>query len=257
MELCLISCNIRFDNPADGQHSWQYRRDFLAQTLLDTNPTIIATQEGRFHQLNELKTLLKDFDLIDQHRSWIGERMYPTIFIRRDIFEFLGSGDSWLSETPEVAGSLSFGSTFPRLMTWAKLQLRNSEQKLLIINTHLDHIKPETRLGQIKVLIQEVKRLMDPTYNLIFMGDFNEGPEGAVRAELMKEIPKLRDSWKLFNTTEETSHHAFKGEMQNGSRIDWILVDEKIEVTSSKMEKCVKDGIYPTDHFPIISKIKL
>ena len=257
MELCLISCNIRFDNPADGQNSWPLRRNFLSQTLLKHSPDLVSTQEGRIQQLGELNSLLKDFELVDQHRSWIGERMYPTIFMKENKFEFLGSGDVWLSETPEVAGSRSFESAFPRLMTWSKLQLKNSEQKFLIINTHLDHVKSETRQGQITVLAQEVRKIWDQQSALIFMGDYNDSPESLVRDILIKEFPRLQDAWRSFNTVEETSHHSFKGETQNGSRIDWILVDERISVLSCEMDKSSADGFYPTDHYPVVCRIRV
>lgn len=257
MNLCLISCNIRFDNPADGQNAWPHRRDFLAGTLLQHSPAIIATQEGRFHQLMELKDLLKDFFIVDNHRSWIGERMYPTIFLLEKYFEFLGSGDVWLSETPTVAGSRSFDSAFPRLMTWAQVQMKDSEQKFLIINTHLDHIKSSTRVEQVKVLAREVKRLWDKQSQLLILGDFNDSPVSEVRQLLLQEFPGLQDAWKLFHQHEETSHHAFMGELDNGSRIDWILLDQKITVTDCQMDKSVKKGHFPTDHFPIVCKIKL
>lgn len=255
MELCLISCNIRFDNPADGQNSWSFRKDFLTKTLLKHRPVLIASQEGRFKQLNDLKSLLQSFDVIDQHRSWIGERMYPTVFIKQANFEYLSSGDYWLSETPDVAGSLSFGSAFPRLMTWAHLQLKNSEKKFLIIDTHLDHVKSSSRISQIRVLIKQVKKLWDKQSHLIIMGDFNDDPNSEVRLLLDKEFG-LIDAWKKFNSTEESSHHAFMGEMQNGSRIDWILVDPRLTIVDCFMDKTVNNGTYPTDHFPIVCKIK-
>jgi endonuclease/exonuclease/phosphatase family metal-dependent hydrolase len=256
MDLCLISCNIRFDNPADGMNSWPCRRDFLAQTLLQHMPFLIATQEGRIHQIHELKDLLKDFELIDQHRSWIGERMYPSLFVRRGQFEYLSSGDLWLSETPEIAESSSFDSAFPRLMTWAKIQIKGTEQKLFIVNTHLDHVKHETRLNQVRVLVQEIKRVWDNQSPLIILGDFNDSPDSQVRKILTDDFSFLQDAWKLFNLTEETSHHAFKGEIQNGSRIDWILIDEKLSIQECQMDKSVLNGLYPTDHYPIICKIK-
>ena len=257
MELCLISCNIRFDNPADGQNSWQHRRDFLCQTLLKHEPSIIATQEGRVHQLNQLKTSLKIFEIAEQHRSWIGERMYPTIFLKQDEFEYLGSGDMWLSETPDIAGSYSFGSAFPRLMTWSKVQIKGQEQNLFIVNTHLDHIKPETRMSQAKVLVEAIKRIWDVNSSLVIMGDFNDSPDSNVREVIMKAFPLLQDAWRMFNFQEETSHHAFKGETQNGSRIDWILVDKKLTVKSCVMDKSSLNGAYPTDHYPIICHIKI
>ena len=257
MELCLITCNIRFDNPADGVNSWTHRRDFLTQTLLKHQPVIIATQEGRSTQLSELKSSLGDYIMIDRHRSWIDERMYPSIFIREGIFDYINSGDHWLSETPEVAGSFSFGSAFPRLMTWAQIQMKVSKKRFTIINTHLDHVKHETRHGQINVLIQEIRKIWDLESSLIILGDFNDSPDSLIRQKLMESFPNLEDAWKLHNSSEETSHHAFKGEMQNGSRIDWILVQNNLTTKKCFMDKSTQNGNYPTDHFPIICQISI
>jgi endonuclease/exonuclease/phosphatase family metal-dependent hydrolase len=255
MKLCLISSNIRFDTPHDGANAWPHRRQNLSQLLLAHRPDIIATQEGRFDQLKDLESLLVDYEIVDQHRSWIKERMYPSFYVKKDSFEMLKSEDLWLSETPEVAGSRSFDSAFPRLMTWMKVQPKNSEVNFLVVNTHLDHIKEATRLGQVKVLASEIKRISDGNSRLVIMGDFNDAPESQVRQILNQEFPHLQDAWKLFNKTEESSHHAFNGECQNGSRIDWILVDQQATVESCIMEKKMTKGAYPSDHFPIVCKI--
>ena len=256
MDLTLVTCNIRFDNPADGDNAWIHRRIFLRDILLSHSPDIIATQEGRYAQLQDLNSLLEEYELIDQHRAWIGERMYPTFFIRKNRFEFMKSEDVWLSETPDVAGSKSFGSAFPRLMTWMKIQPVGSENDLWFVNTHLDHMKEDTRLGQVQVLCCEIKKFWNASDALFIMGDFNTSPEGPVRKLLMKEF-QLQDSWKLFHEHEETSHHAFSGEEPNGNRIDWILADRKVKVLSSELDKNSRDGKYPTDHFPVVAKIRL
>lgn len=257
MNFCFVTSNIRFDNPADGVNAWPHRRIHLASTLLAHKPDIIATQEGRFTQLKDFESLLPHFQIIDQHRSWIKERMYPSFFIRRERFEVIKSGDLWLSETPGVAGSKSFQSAFPRLMTWVRLQVKESEQNLLIVNTHLDHIKEETRIHQVEVLVQEIKRIWKGECPLFIMGDFNDSPDGKVRSLINQELPGLQDAWKVCHHPEETSHHAFNGECQNGSRIDWILLDKKTEVESCVMEKKKMEDRYPSDHFPIICRFKL
>lgn len=256
MDLTLVTCNIRFDNPADGDNSWSHRRLFLRDILLSHSPDIIATQEGRFHQLQDLNSLLEDYDLVDQHRAWIGERMYPTFFVKKKKFELMKSEDIWLSETPDIAGSKSFGSAFPRLMTWMKLQPIGSENDLWFVNTHLDHMKEETRLGQVRVLTGEVKKFWKKEDSLFIMGDFNESPDGNVRKHLEKEFP-LQDAWRNFHSKEETSHHAFLGEEPNGNRIDWIMADKRARVLSAGMDKSNRGGKYPTDHFPVIAKISL
>lgn len=256
MVLTVITSNIRFDNPADQDNSWSHRREFLAQTLLSHSPHLISTQEGRFDQLQDFKNLIPDFEMIDQHRSWIKVRMYPTIFVKKNTFEILKSDDLWLSETPEIAGSSSFESMFPRLMTYAILQLKNSEEKILAVNCHLDHIKQETRVKQVQVLSEQIRKIIDQE-KLIIMGDFNDCPDGPVRTELVSSFPDLVDSWRKFNPQEETSHHGFTGEMGEGKRIDWLMVDGKLEVQSSAMDKSEKAGKYPSDHFPVITKIKI
>ena len=253
MDLTLVTCNIRFDNPADGSHSWPHRRILLRDTLLKHSPHIIATQEGRIDQLKDLESLLENYELIDQHRSWIGARMYPCILVRKDSFEIGKSEDLWLSETPDVAGSLSFESMFPRLMTYVELQLKNTATAFTVVSTHLDHIRQETRVSQATVLSKQLDRIRDLNRKLILMGDFNDAPESPVRSAL----PPLQDAWKIFHTHEETSHHGFKGEMQTGERIDWIMVNEGVEILSCEMDKTVKDGKYPSDHFPVICKIKV
>jgi endonuclease/exonuclease/phosphatase family metal-dependent hydrolase len=257
MKLCLVSSNIRFDNPKDGTNSWPHRRLNLANLLLSHKPDIIATQEGRFDQLKDFESLLKDYRIVDLHRSWIKERMYPPLFIRKEAFEYIKSEDLWLSETPEVAGSFSFESTFPRLMTWMMVQPKNSKTNMLVVNTHLDHVKKETRINQVKVLSQEIKKIWDKKSSLVIMGDFNDAPDSEVRENLMAEFPDLQDSWRLFNSVEETSHHSFSGECQNGSRIDWILLDRSAKVLECLMEKSTFEGQYPSDHFPIVCHISI
>lgn len=257
MNLCLITSNIRFDNPHDGANAWPHRRNKLTNLLLSHAPDIIATQEGRIDQLKEFETLLKDFELIDHHRAWIKERMYPSFYLRRNLFDVIKSEDLWLSETPAIAGSVSFNSAFPRLMTWMKVRPKNSQKELLLVNTHLDHVKQTTRLEQAKVLAQEIGKILDKDSVLIIMGDFNDSPDSEVRKVLTSEFPNLQDSWQLFHEAEETSHHAFSGECQNGARIDWILVDQKIEIHNCLMDKSKPEGSYPSDHFPVVCEIKL
>ncbi len=256
MKLCLISSNIRFDNPADGGNAWPHRRSILAETLLAHAPDVIATQEGRFAQLKDFETLLPGYQIVDHHRSWIKERMYPTFFIRKDTFEILKSEDLWLSETPEVAGSASFGSAFPRLMTALRLQPKGSEVNLVIVNTHLDHVRSETRVAQTKVLVEEVRKHLSPLGALVVMGDFNDSPSSEVRTIIMEAFPKLVDTWRACNNLEETSHHAFSGECQNGARIDWILAENSLAIESSILDKRTINGSYPSDHFPVVCVLK-
>lgn len=258
MDLCFISSNIRFDNPNDHENAWGHRREFLAKTLLKHSPALIGTQEGREPQLRDFHTLLPDFEMATGHRKWIAERMYPTIYFNPQKLSLKASGDSWLSETPSIPGSKSFGSQFPRLMTWGKFEIKNSHRQILLINTHLDHIEETTRVEQAKVLVQEAKNLLTEGMSLIVQGDFNTTPDSEVRKIIINAFPDLVDSWRIFNPVEEASYHSFKGEYDHSMRIDWILVEKNLVVEASFMDRRMTEGDrFPSDHFPVITKFKV
>lgn len=251
MELKIITSNIRFANPNDGIHPWKERRFLLQSIYQSFEVDILATQEGRKEQIKELQSSLTNLKLIDQHRSYIAERMYPCLFVNPDKMEVLESGDIWLSETPALPGSSSFQSAFPRLCVWAKIRLKKTNQEYCLINTHLDYLYQETRIEQIKVLIREIKKINQSP--IIIMGDFNEAPHTIVKTELIEAF-NLKDPWTEKNLPEETSHHGFLGDKARGDRIDWILVPKNFQCTFISIEKRASpEGMYPSDHYPILA----
>ena len=257
MALRLVTSNIRFENPADKEHDWSNRRELLVETLLNFKADGIGTQAGREPQLRNLEDLLPDFEMIDKHRSWIDERMYPSIYINTKSIDVIQSGDIWLSETPHIDGSSSFNSTFPRLCTWAILKLLATDQTFFLINTHLDHVLEETRVNQMKVLLEECSKINVDDHPIILMGDFNSDHDSKVREEIINTWDFLHDPWHTLQLKEDSSFHRFKGVNEDGFRIDWILVDRSIKTHDIYMDKTSKNGIYPSDHFPIMGIFEL
>lgn len=253
-ELKLITSNIRFANPGDGPNDWPHRLPLLSKIFSDFAPDILGTQEGRIEQLSELDVALKNLVLIDSHRSWIAERMYPCLFINPQTISVERSGDVWLSETPYVNGSHSFESAFPRLFTWAEITVIETGVKLMIVNTHLDHILSETRIKQTEVLITEIKKINQRP--LVLMGDFNESPHTEIQKNI-KDAFYLKDPWVEKNYKEETSHHGFLGHKTfEGDRIDWILIPKEFECVDCKMSKhSSSEGLYPSDHYPLLATV--
>lgn len=247
MILKLISSNIRFDNPADENHDWNGRKEVLKQNLLEFEPHLIATQEGRRPQLEDFESMLDGFSMLKKHRDWIEERMYPSTFVTFDL-KALRTGDSWLSETPDIAGSKSFDSTFPRLCNWAEFHIIPKGVEFFFVNVHLDHVQESTRIEQTKVLIEEINKKNTNKLPLIICGDFNSAPNSIIREMLLKEFSQLRDPW---NKEEVSSHHKFNGSKNEGSRIDWFLVDERFHVKDLYFDFREQNGIYPSDHYPL------
>jgi len=251
--LSIVTSNIRYAEPKDEPHSWSNRRDFLAERLLDFGPDLLATQEGRKWQVDEITERLIGLTRIDAHRDWIADLMYPCLFYNEKELTLRESGDIWLSKSPSLVGSRSFGSEFPRLCTWATF-----EERLFAVNVHLDNEHSDTRVHQIRVLLQQIRQLQQITRHALLMGDFNEAPDGPVRATIGEEWPELTDPWLELGLEEESSHHCFGESIDYGSRVDWILsgpslVSQQIFLDKSQTD----DGIYPSDHFILKARFTL
>ena len=75
--------------------------------------------------------------------------------------ELLESGDFWLSETPEVRGSKSWGASLPRVATWAAFAVRGHEGRFAVVNAHLDHLSERARFESAKLLATRANALAD------------------------------------------------------------------------------------------------
>ena len=73
----------------------------------------------------------------------------------------------------------------------------------------------------------------------------------------MKERSNLFDPWIQHKLIEETTFHKFKGKLDEGARIDWIIADKRFKSIGIKINKDNVEGIYPSDHFPVIAKFKI
>lgn len=248
----IISANIRFDNPEDGVLCWEMRLPLLAQLIQSHSPLIVGTQEGRRTQHQELLQALRPLSLCDAHRPWLEERMYPCIYLDQSRAHLDQSGDVWLSASPETPGTKLSGSAFPRLCTWARLRV--SARTLFIINLHLDFLAEDIRLQQARILAAEIRPRLGPNDHLILMGDFNDRPGSKVHRELLALFPELYDPW---TGLEEASHHSFGQVTWESHRIDWILLDERIRCQEIFLDKTRKGKLWPSDHFPLVCRIKL
>lgn len=248
--LSVISSNIRYDEPDDNQHAWENRRDFLVSLLLEYSPDILATQEGKLPQIRDLDDKLTGLSCADSHRGWAGSLMYPCLFYNPTSLTLSDSGDIWLSESPNVEGSRSFGSIFPRLCTWASF-----DEGLLVINVHLDNSSSETRLRQIQVLVEQIAAIKNQIGTTILMGDFNESPDSPVRSFINREWPDLKDPWLELGNAEESSHHHFHEPIDYGSRVDWILTSDSLEAQEILLDKSQSEkGLFPSDHYILKSR---
>ena len=87
-----------------------------------------------------------------------------SIFFRHARFALIAAGGYWLSEQPQVIGSRSWGSTYPRTAAWVRLAERSNGREMRVTVTHLDNVGALARERQARLLVEDgdVARRISP-----------------------------------------------------------------------------------------------
>jgi endonuclease/exonuclease/phosphatase family metal-dependent hydrolase len=265
LEATFASYNIRYENGDDGEwRSWQNRLQRLVKTVRKMNPDVMGIQEGLHGQVADLKMSLSDYDFYGFGRDdgdTAGE--YTAIFFRKSRFmiDTKHRGIFWLSDTPDLAGSMTWGNKIPRICVWAYLIDRTSNRGMTIYNTHWDHQHQVSREKAAKMIasrIDQRERKNDP---VVLLGDFNAA-EGNHAVDFLAGRNQewnnaLTDTFDKLHKSqrERRTLHFWKNHHDGWLKVDHILVSSPVLIESAEI-------IYPengespaSDHFPVRSKI--
>ena len=61
------------------------------------------------------------------------------VLYRTDALRLVESGDFWLSDTPDVVGSITWGNLYPRMVTWGLFESRDDGRRFYLFNTHFPY----------------------------------------------------------------------------------------------------------------------
>lgn len=171
-----------------SERPWTERRTLLADQILYELPAVIGLQEVLDHQLQDLAALLGGrYDYVGVGRD-DGQRAGEAvpIFYRRDLFERVGEPSVehfWLSETPDVPGSISWDASQTRMATLVHLApLGSPREHVHAINTHFDDRGVVSREKASGVILERLAPLMAKGELILLTGDLNsEDSEGGYR----------------------------------------------------------------------------
>lgn len=264
--LTVVTYNIRYANPGDGENVWENRRDAMVRYLAGRNADIIGLQEVEPQQRAFLAQGLSEFDWYGVGRNAEHDQGEGTpIFYRRDRFDRLDMGTFWLSTTPETPGSRGWDAALPRVASWVHLRDRRSGRELLAINTHFDHRGPEARLESSRLLVRRIETLATSggvRRPVVLTGDFNSRPEQAPYAALVAPAPgvsALLDAQHVSRkpaTGGDSTSNAFKA-ISPGAKIDYVFVRDIGAVLTHDIEDPRVDGRFVSDHQPIVVTLEL
>ncbi len=257
-ELVIMSYNLRYASDK-GPNAWPDRRPVMKACIEQYAPDLIGTQEGVYAQLKDLASDLPDYEWLGLGRDGGSRGEFMAVFYRGDRFEPMAFDHFWLSDTPEVIASSTWGNTNRRMVTWVRFKDRQTGREFHFWNTHLDHALQPAREKGAALIRQRIEKLNSPL-PLVLVGDFNAVAGNNPAYDLLLAGDFLRDTWKLAaerRNAEFNSFNGFEAPKKNGLRIDWVLLRGEAEVRATEIGIFAKGDQVPSDHYPIVTWLTL
>jgi len=236
---------------------WRTRLPLVKRLLRRHDPDLLGVQEAKWPQMRDLERALPG------HR-WIGMGLrggtrdqFVAVFYRADRFELLDFDHFWLSDTPHVIGSATWGNRYVRMATWVKLRDRRTGTVLYQLNTHFDHESERAREKSAELVLKRV-RGFQPGVPVLVTGDFNDTAGDSRAYSILTGADALQDTWVTARrrSTQYKTDARWKPPVPGGRRVDWILARGRVETLWSEIDPWHSGAVYPSDHFPVIAHVR-
>ncbi len=253
----IVTYNIRYDNPNDGENRWDNRKEFLTDQIKFYEPDFLGTQEGLAHQICFLDSVLSQYDYIGVGRNdGKSDGEFSAIFYNSEKLTPIKYSTFWLSETPAIP-SKGWDAALNRICTYGLFENKTTKERLWVFNTHFDHRGVKARNNSAKLIIRKIRELNKGNLPVVFMGDLNLEPESEAIKYLSTQMNDARSVSKIkfgpFGT-----FNGFNLDKPVTKRIDYIFVSKgNVKVKKYAVLSDSKDLRYPSDHLPVYAEIVL
>lgn len=252
-----MTFNLRYAS-ATPPNSWPERRPVLKNCLAKADADLIGTQEGLYAQLKDIEKDSPQYRWIGLGRDGGSRGEFMAIFYKHARFEPVAFDHFWLSDTPEVIGSATWGHSNRRMVTWVRFKELPTQREFYFANTHFDHQVQPAREKAAALLRQRVSQF-DPAIPVIVLGDFNARAGANKAYDILTEGNYLTDTWPTAKERRGeivATFHGFEGPRAADDRIDWIL-GRKVEAQWIQILTYAEKGQFPSDHFPVQASLVL
>ena len=268
-ELKVLTCNIRVDLPDDEKvgNGWKTRKEACIKVIANQKADLIGFQEVLAGQFRDLKKGLSDYIGIgfdgpemDKYKEGYHGIAKNPIFFSKKRFELITAGGYWLSETPLIAGSISWESARARNAYWVRLLDKKTGKQIRLINLHLDHVKDEAKLKQIELVLAESSQYQDD-FVQILTGDFNSPPNSRVISTVLEN--EWVDTYvsKSIDGKGDATTNGFKPfdkeREARAKKIDYIFTKGPVKSLNSIIIKDNYKGVFPSDHYFLLAELSI
>jgi len=282
LQIRIVTHNIRYatTSPSEGEEPWSKRCPrILAQLRYTTRyapTTLIGLQEVLHGQLVDILIGLNADD--DVWRS-IGvgrndgkqDGEYSPILYRSSAWELERQETFWLSETPDRP-SKGWDASSIRLATVGVFSDRQSRQKLLVINTHLDDQGSIARRHGAELILKRIEACVceeesNTPLPVVLSGDMNstedqEAYKVLAAADSMVADMKYKVNQDLRHGWDAT-WTGFDGDGggEGLKRIDFVFCGPCDSSQwhyrgYSVLSNCFEDAVYLSDHRAVVADLE-
>ncbi|GGX01897.1 endonuclease/exonuclease/phosphatase family protein [Streptomyces lomondensis] len=254
----VMSFNLRFASTT-APNSWAVRRPVMRALLHRERPHVLGTQEGLYQQLQDIEAGLgAHYDWIGTGRAGGSRDEFMAIFYDTRRLAPVEYDHFWLSDTPNVIASNTWGNASIRMVTWVRFRdLRGGGREFYVLNTHLDNASQYARARAASLTAERISGL-DRSLPVIVTGDFNVPAHGNPVYDTMLGAG-LVDTWDAAAERGELygTFHGYKPLVPGGPRIDWILATPGVTVHRAAINTFAQNGQFPSDHLPVQASLDL
>lgn len=252
----IMTYNIRLDYTAKNSDPWSIRKSKIFEQIKTTDVGVFGIQEGMPNQIVDFRETLDSYAMEGVGRdNGANKGEYSAIFYKRDTFEKLDGGTFWLSPTPGVP-SKGWDAALNRVCSYVRLK-DQSGTIFWVFNTHFDHIGEQARINSIDLILSKIEELNIHNEPFILQGDLNLNDDHPAIVALQSKLSDALLIAKKLKSKNNKTFNGFDETKEADRRIDYIFVSDQVKV-KSLTTLVERYGLsYPSDHFPIIVKIKL
>lgn len=254
-----MTYNIRLNTTSDGVNAWPNRKQKVADLIKKANPDAVGVQEALHDQMQDLASALPEYEYAGVGREDGKEKgEYTAIFYKKSRLKVANSRSFWLSETPEVPGSMGWDAAITRMVTFCTFEDLTTQQSFRLFTSHFDHMGKMAQRMSAVMLAGYVggSKIADATLPVLVCGDFNIEPtEEAYKNFFRGKDPDLFDARPAGNTSG--TFCGFEKDKMECRIIDYVFHTKDWKVLSFEV-LTENDGVYyPSDHLPVVVSLQL
>ncbi|MDQ0109009.1 endonuclease/exonuclease/phosphatase family metal-dependent hydrolase/lysophospholipase L1-like esterase [Chitinophaga terrae (ex Kim and Jung 2007)] len=251
--------NLRLNIAYDSANAWPHRKEMVKDLIRYHGFDIFGVQEALIDQMHDLDAMGTYAHVGVGRNDGKEGGEFSAIFYNKEKYELVKSGNFWLSPTPEIP-SKGWDAAYIRICTWAHLTEKTTGKEFYFFNTHFDNEGVQARENAARMILEKIQQLTGNRVPVVITGDFNSSPETSAYGAIIKQFrdAKLVSKTPPYgpdSTFQDFKYHNWTKVVREG-RIDFVFVNDNIEVLNYAVLTDSRDLRFPSDHFPVVCTIR-